>query len=180
MEQNPNMVLPPVVKFAGVGSAVSVYRLATFTGTRFFRSCALNVRGASPTAAPPAQSLTRSNSNQSAQSMPSRGVSSAATGVAPSSCRGSSPTRTTAANSSGESDTVMSSPVAPKLGSAPSMLSDGLCDEEPVASGMQPCLLPVPFLPCPAPYHEAHVRVPHRVSSCLCIVSIARVRTVLI
>lgn len=70
MEQNANVVLPPVVKFEGVDSAVSVYRLATFTGTRFFRSCALNVQSMSST--PSAPPLTRTSSNHSAQSMPAR------------------------------------------------------------------------------------------------------------
>lgn len=37
-----NLLLPPVVTFRGVDGAVTIYRLAAFTGTRFFRSCALH------------------------------------------------------------------------------------------------------------------------------------------
>lgn len=37
-----NQLLPPVVSFRGVDGAVTIYRLAAFTGTRFFRSCAIH------------------------------------------------------------------------------------------------------------------------------------------
>jgi hypothetical protein len=139
MELNANMVLPAVVKFEGVDSAVSVYRLATFTGTRFFRSCALNVHSNTPAASAPAQPMTRSSSNHSAHSMPSRANSTAAAAAA-AGCVGVSPGRTAAgifaASNTGESDVVLSSPVAPKVGSAPTMLSSGLCDEGPASIGV--------------------------------------------
>ena len=136
MEQNANMVLPPVVKFEGVCSAVSVYRLATFTGTRFFRSCALNVH-CSTTPSAPAQPLTRSSSNHSAKSMPGRTGSTAAAAAA-AGCRGASPSKTAAeifgAGSNEEADVTLSSPAALKVGSAPTMPSSGLGDEEPTGA----------------------------------------------
>lgn len=142
MEQNANMVLPPVVKFEGVDSAVSVYRLATFTGTRFFRSCALNVHSSTPIATPaaPAQPLTRSSSNHSAQSMPSRAGSTAAAAAA-AGCAGASPGKTAAgifgAASHEENDVVLSSAAAPKVGPAPAITSATLSEEDPVSAGVQ-------------------------------------------
>jgi hypothetical protein len=46
--QDTHAVLPPVVRFEGVEGAISLYRLATFTGSRFFRSCAMHFDSGKP------------------------------------------------------------------------------------------------------------------------------------
>eukprot|EP00892_Ulva_mutabilis_P012225 jgi/Ulvmu1/9375/UM051_0002.1 len=68
-----NLLLPPVVTFRGVDGAVTIYRLAAFTGTRFFRSCAIHHSSDGPPGSPlgrpaPADSRRRSSSSTGSHS----------------------------------------------------------------------------------------------------------------
>jgi hypothetical protein len=131
MELNASMVLPPVVKFEGVDSAVSVHRLATFTGTRFFRSCALNLHSNNPATHVPISPFLCASGSHSANSIVS-GTNSIEAATAASYLR-VGPARTAAEVfsrlHSAEEDENLSAQQAPFLVSAPTMPSSGSHDD---------------------------------------------------